>query len=825
MRLSILAAELVDTARGLRRRPAVPLLLAGVVAVGVAFLVTAFTVIDALRWRDTPYGPQDRFVLLGEVTHLAATPPTPYLRADTYAGYQAAHARGLLPVFEGLVPLQERRASLTLDGQATSVTATWLLPGAFPLLQGVPLLGRTPADPDGAARLAREIAIGEALWTRQFGRHPDVLGRRVTLDGEPAVIVGVMPVPFRFHRTSEVWVAWSPAELTADPTASFVVIGRLAPGRTRDDVGGYTWPIRLAVREARVPVDTTSRGSLNRGLYGREQVPSVLATTILGAMALVLVAACLNLATLYLARLRRRLPALATRQALGAGPGGVLRHLLLEVGLLVAAGGLAAAVVAGWGLGHLRQRMASVVLAWVDFGVDARGVALTLLTLGLALLVVALPAVRLVRRLDLARLLTHQGVLGGAPRHGRGASALIAAQVAVVVVLTAAALPIAVSAVKLAGVRSGLADAELVRVDVGLAGAAYADEEARAAYGRRVRQAVGASPAVAGVARVNAFREWRAERAGLPTPSWSDTLYTDAGPEPLPRRRSWRAWESVVSADYFAVAGLPVLAGRAFDESADAGGEPVAVLGAVTAQDFFPGQSAIGRRFRRGAAGPWVRVVGVVGDERAIWEEWSGTTVEPDPRIYLFEAQAVPSGTTFYVRVRQPGGADAAAVRAVRALVEGVDPTQPVAEARRLADVFALPRVQRQWLAVVLGSAAGATVLLALTGVVGLVLFYTTARLPELALRLALGGPTWRVAWLVARGTLRSVAIGLACGALLLAIIQDGIRRFTVETSTLAPEVLALIALAVLLVAVVALAVPLRHLRRLTPSQLLRLDG
>lgn len=816
MKLLIDTSELGRTVRGLRRRPLVPLVLTAVVAVGVAFLVTAFSVFDALLWRGTPYGPHDRFVLLGEVTDIDAIPPTPRIRADTYGGYQDAFDRGRLDVLEGLVPFDERATSLTVDGVARPVVATRLLPNAFALLQGTPLLGRTPADPDGERRLAREIAIGEHLWTRQFGRRRDVLGQRVTADGEAAVIVGVMPAQFRFYRTSEVWIAWSRSEVLQDPTRAILLVGRIAEGRAKPEVSAYVEPIRRAVRAGRMPRDTVSSGYGAPGLYGREYVPSQIATGILVSMALVLGAACLNLATLYLARLRRRAGDHATRQALGAGPSGVLRHLLLEIALLVAAGGAAAVMITLLATAEIRTRMDGVLLDWVDVRPGVRGFMMTLAALTLVLAVVAVPSARLVRRLDLARLLTHKGVLGGAPGHGRGASALIALQVAVVVILAAAALPIAVSALKLADVQTGIAADRIVRVDVTMAGVAYATDTARQAYAARVRHTLAANPQVAGVARVGSLQSWR---AGPRT--WSDTIYTDASAEPVPPSRTRRLWEDVVSAEYFAVTGLPRMAGRTFEPSADAAGERVAVIAAETARQLWPGETSVGRRFRRGANGPWVRVVGVVGDETMIWEDWSGTTAEPAVKIYYLDEQATPGGMSFYVRARQPSAAFA---QTVRAAVEAVDLTQPVAEARLLADAFAIPRVQRQWIAVVLASGAVAAVLLAITGVVGLVSYYTAARLPELALRMALGAPLRAEAWLVAEGTLRSIMIGLACGALTLTIIQDGVRRFTFETSTSTPTVLLLIAVVVLTVAAVAIAVPLRRLARLSPHEVLRLE-
>ncbi|HEU4629966.1 MAG TPA: ABC transporter permease [Gemmatimonadaceae bacterium] len=815
MTLATAAHELTAAARGLARRPLVPAVLVLVVAVGVAFLVSAFSVFDALLWRAPVIGPHARYEMVGEFGRRGVA-QMPYAGVDLYTAYQDALERGRLPAVEALIPLRERTASLVADGVATSETATWLLPASFPHLQTPPLLGRYPADPDGGARLAREIAIGERLWQRRFGGRADVLGQRVALDGESAVIVGVMPAAFQFHRTSEIWAAWSRAEILADPTDAVPLVVRLAPGASHDDVANQLEPVWRAVFAARAPVDSTSRGVAMHGPYGRPIVPPPLARLVFAMMALVLLAACLNIATLYLARMRLRAPDHATRQALGAGRAGVLRLLLTEVLLVVAAGGVLATLAALWLTTWLRDALNRVLPLWVDLRLDARGFAVTLAALTVALVVVALPAMRLVRRLDLARLLTHSGVLGGAPKHGRGASALIATQVAVVVVLAAGAVPIAVSAAKLADVSSGLDDDRVLQVSVHLTGDRYAADSVRDRYAMRVRELLASDPRVEGVARVDGSWHWRAEAAG-----WSDSIYTDAEPGPLPRSRvaPWRASTDVVSRGYFDVVGLRLVAGRDFDAGLRAGDERVAVLATETARRLFPDGPAVGHRFRWGSTGPWVRVVGVAEDERAIFADWGGTTAERRQVIYLSERQAAPQQMRFYVRARQ---VTPELRRDVRQAVAGVDPTQPVQDVRLLAEEFAEPRLQRQWLAIVLGSGAVVTVLLAMTGVFGLVSYYTTARLPELALRVALGAPARAVVWLVARGTIRSVAIGAACGALFVGIVQRVLTRFLYETSAVDPVVLAGIALLVTIVVAVAVAVPLRRMRRLAPQELLR---
>src|SRR5690606_11770728 len=231
-----LVPELALTLRSLLRRPFVPVLLVLVVGTGVAFLTTSFSVLDAMLWRPLAFGEPSRYVMMGEREQGRGSAPVPRTRADVYATVRQAHGEGKLPSVEAIIPVEEREVSLVVNGIGSEETATWLVPHTTRHRDTVPLLGHVPAGPDGGARAAPGTALGEALWARRFARDPGVLGAPGTFDGEAAVIVGVMPARFQFHRVSEVWVAWPEAERLHDPAREGQLVVKLVEGADWHDV-------------------------------------------------------------------------------------------------------------------------------------------------------------------------------------------------------------------------------------------------------------------------------------------------------------------------------------------------------------------------------------------------------------------------------------------------------------------------------------------------------------------------------------------------------------------------------------------------------------
>ena len=805
--------ELRSVSRSLRRRPLLPVLLVLVVAVGIAFLTTTYAVFDAILWKPLEIGSQSRYVMLGEVARDGSVGQMPSAGVDLYAAYARAHAAGRVPSAESFIPLREREVNLVVEGVGGAEMATWLRPHTFPHLESTPVLGRFPS---AETSRHREIAIGEAIWERRFGRSRAVIGAAVELDGDSAVVVGVMPRRFQFHRMSELWVAWSEAELFADPTASIPLVVKFARGSDYGDLSREISPVMREVFASRTPPDTLRRGSLSPGPFGAPLVPYQLARLILAMTILVLMAACVNVAVLFMVRVRGRGGEFATLAALGARRADVVGRVVGEVALITFAGG-ALALLLSWSVVRwLNDSMAGTLPAWVDISVDLRAFTVTGATIIGAMLLVAYPAARLAGRLDLARLLTHSGVIGGTPKHGRVKSALIALQVAVVVFLGAATLPIAHAAIALSGVRSGLDEDRVVTVRVNTAGAAQGESAAQHEYVEKVRAHLLADSRIEGVAAAGRAGVWV---SGEPQ-DYSQNWFVEGRVEPLPFLTSYRTSLKTVSRDYFSVVGLRLIEGELFDSGPYAAESRVAVVSRSVAEGFWPGESAVGRRFATSESAPWIRVIGVVQNEEGIFADWRGTTFEPHKTIHLSDAQASMSFMEIHVRADSvtPG-----LMASVERGVAGVDPTRAVFPAQQLGHGLAVERSVRKWFALILGSGVVAALLMAIMGVYGVVTYYTNVRLRELALRVALGSQRRAAALLVARDTLRSVARGCVFGlAFLLVCARPFIARFEYEASMFSPLSLLCVALLVLTVAGCALAPPMFRLRSTSPHELLR---
>ncbi|HKG92343.1 MAG TPA: ABC transporter permease [Gemmatimonadaceae bacterium] len=666
-----LLADLRYALRALRRAPGFTAAAVATIAIGVGAVAAIYGVVDGVVLRPLPYADAGRLVRLWESAprrnrEFASPSPANFLdwRRDARGSFAAMAAYAA-----------EEETGLTGPDGPQRVVTTRVAPDLFPLLGVAPRLGRgflaEEGEPGGDR--ARAVVLGHALWVRAFGADAGVVGRTITLGGEPRTVVGVMPPGFAVPRNdAELWLplAFTAEERTAARDRRYLrVLARLAPGATLD--GARREMAALARRlEGDFPDANAGFGVILRPLVDVVIAPELRRSllVLLGATGLVLLIACANVANLLLARGAARGRELAVRAALGASAGRIVRQLLTESLLLALLGAAAGVLLATAAVELLVAYGPADVPRLSEVRVDARvlGVAmLAALTTG-ALFGIA-PAWRAARP-ELRGALTTRGDTGGGPRQ-RLRGALVVAQVALAVTLLAGAALLLRGFARLQGVSPGFDPRGAVAVRLSLPEAAYGDPARRRAFYAALVERAASTPGVRAAGAVSSLPM----RGGNPGRSFLIEGRTPASGEETPG-----ADLRAITPDYFAAMRIPLAAGRAFRASDDPSVPGVVIVSEALARRFWPGERAaevVGHRIGDSPAGPWSTIVGVVSDVLHF-----GLDAEPRPTLYVPHAQRPSAAMTLVARAAD--GADPARlVPALRAAVRALDPNQPLGEA------------------------------------------------------------------------------------------------------------------------------------------------
>jgi putative ABC transport system permease protein len=809
--LSELRQDLTFAIRQLLKNPGFTIVATLTLALGIGATAAIFSVVHAVVLRPLAVPEPERLVVVSESWRGI------FPAGVSFGSFYAWHERNTS--FAGLAAMPFASFNLADRDGAARIVGARVTGDFFPIFAVAPMLGRVFGADEDRPGHEQVVVLSEQLWTRRFAADPGIIGRDIRLSGRPYRVLGVMPAAFRLAADSE--QLWVPAAFTDLERSDFSghtlpVIARLKPGVTREQAQAEIvqlaaqlrkeQPQGLAERSAGL-IDFTADfvGSYRERLW-----------LLLGAVGLVLLIACGNVANLLLARGAVRVRELAVRSAMGAGRGRIVRQLLTESLLLAAlgaAGGLALATVAisafvrlsPDGVPRLEQARLDPLTIIVTMAIAASS----------SMLFGLIPAMRAARAQahDVLRS-GRSGAMGVA--HDRARQMLIIAEVALTLVLLVGSGLLIRTALALRHVDLGFDPSGVLSARVSLPREEYAEaNRARLAF-ERMADDVSHIPGVVSAAIVS--------QAPLGSRGISNGLVPEGRPH---------LTESVIDSvlrlitpDYLRTMRIPLKRGRAFTAADRAGAQRVMIVNETFAQQAWPNQDPIGKRVDCCEAAPdgkspvWKVIVGVVGDVHA-----RGPAATPVPEFYLPLAQAPPNAWDWTQRtlflVARTTQDPAALTAPVRQAIARIDPMLPMFDINtmdeRLADSVATDRFNTGLLTT-LGVVG---LMLAAIGIYGVIAYFVTQRTQEIGVRLALGASPGNVISLVVRQALRPVVTGVIVGIGLALLATRLIAAQLFGVAPRDPLTMGGVAIVLVAAAVVASVVPARRAARIDPTRAL----
>jgi predicted permease len=779
-------------------------------ALGIGANTAIFSVVRAVLLRSLPYRDPSRLVKLYETytargeQHVGSVAPPNYLEW-----------RQQRRTFDDVGAYQRVNLDLGDTGDPERLLGARITPNLFDVLGATPIAGRGFQTADAEPGAASTVILSEGLWRRRFGGDPALVGSQITLSGVKRTVVGIMPARFEFPLAPMRTSIWLPLRwpdiggATNRANHSLEVVARLATGV---DSARAAADLRvLAGRLAQeFPDAQTGRGillmSLSGNIVGKIR-PALL--VLLGAVGLVLLIACANVANLTLARAAGRRREIAIRTALGAERARIVRQLLTESALLALIGGAVGLVVARGALRLLLAIASSILPRTDDVGLQASVLAFTtVLALLTGIGVGVVPALR-TSRVDLRPDLSDAAgkSTAGAARQ-RSLNALVAAEIALSLVLLVGAGLMIRSFVALLDTGTGFRSDHVLAFHASAPSGAVPDSLRYAQFYRPVLDRIRATPGVrsAGVISTLPIQDGATDRyfqiVGRP-------VETSSGRRPDAQMR-------VVSPGYFRTLGIPLLAGRDVGERDVATSEHIVVVNDELVRQYFPGETPIGKQIDMGP-GPST-IVGVVKsvrqiglDQLALAEFYVPVTQER----YNTNAMAFVVSTS---------GPPEMLAKAAREAVRAVAPQQPVYQIATMDDVISASLASRRLLLTLLGAFAALALALSVAGVYGVMTYSVSQRTREIGIRMALGARAGDVTAMVLLDAARTTAAGVAAGLLVAALLVGALRAMLYGVGAHDPLTFVAAPVIIAVVGLLAGAIPALRAARIDPLGAMRAE-
>ena len=795
--------------RQLLGKPGFTLIAVLSLALGIGANTAIFSLVDAVLLRPLPFHQPERLAIVWEDATRVGFPrntPAPANYVDWKAQNQT---------FEDMAALSWGNYALTEEGEPEKVESQEVTANFFGLLGVKPLLGRTFTSEEDKPGANRVVLVSYGLWQRRFGGDPALVGKELLLEGRKHTVLGVMPPGFQFlSKETGLWVpiAFTPEQLANRGGHYLTVLARLKPGVTfaqaRADIANVTRRINQEH-----PTHGFELGSVVISL--REQLagdvrPALL--VLLVAVGFVLLIACANIANLLLARGAARYREIAVRTALGAGRGRIIRQLLTESVLLAVAGGVTGLCFAWLSFSFLKQIIPDAMALNAGVRLDVRLFGFTLmLSLVTGVIFGLVPALQ-AAKVDLNEALKQSGGrTGTGTGQHRLRSALVVAEIALALVLLVGAGLLIQTFLKLRALDIGVNPENVLTLRTSLPRSKYGELPKRTAFYQQVLERVRALPGVVGAGYTTAVPlTWKGGTNGF-------TI------EGQPQGAGQDANSRQASVGYMETMEMKLRQGRFFNEHDDAQAQPVAIINETMARQYWPGENAVGKRFKLGGTDstrPWVAVVGIIGDVKEMGLE------APAKAEFFFPYQQMPETLWNMPRdltVRTTGD-PLSLVPAVRQAIWAVDPAQPVSNIRTMGEVVGEEVAQRRIGMTLLAAFAALALLLSSLGIYGVLSYAVTQRTQEIGIRMALGADRQDVLRLVMADGLRLTTAGIVIGLGVSFALTRLMKSLLFGVSVSDPVTLIGVTFLLTAVALLACYVPARRAAKVDPLIALRYE-
>jgi putative ABC transport system permease protein len=807
-RLESLVQDFRFGARMLVRAPGFTLAALVTLALGIGANTAIFSVVDAVLLRPLPYPEPDRLV---ELVRRSAGD-----LSDRHTGRRYLFFRDHLRTVTAISARRDPTGyNLATGDTAAYVSAMPVSKEYFAVLGVAPLWGAVFGDEHDRDGGPLAAVLGHALWRQRFNSDPAAVGRTISLGGTDYTIAGVMPASFVTIPRADLFIPLRPGTRGPGGGYNYHVIARLAPGTTIDQANADAASVWAALG-AEFPGEIRQQeivSTLDPYQQGLSRDSRSLLLIIWGAVALVLLIACANTASLLLARAASRGREIAVRSALGAARGRVVRQLLTESVLLSLSGAALGVAVAYAALPLLVTLLPSVVAIPQDVVIDRRVLLATFaLAVGTGILFGLAPAASL-SRTDLAAAFRYDGTrtMGG-PRSALLRSTLVAAEIALCMLLLVAAGLLLQTFVRLRAVDPGFESRGVVRARMSLQGSRYASAADANRFFAQGLERLRAIPGVRGAAVVNGVPIERGLNLGVQVLD---------GPTGSPQRRyvEWR----YASADYFAVMGIPIVAGRAFTDGDGAGAPPIAVVNEAFVRLYLQGTIGLGHHIRVYDSDGPIEIVGVARDVRE-----GGLKSRIPPLMYVPVTQAneagIRSAHTYFPMswVVRTNESSPNLETSMRDAIRAVDPRQPFSAFATMAEVKANAFASERRQLSLLSGLAAIGLLLAAAGIYGLIAYTVSQRTREIGLRVALGATRSRILRSIVWSGALTATAGIVAGLIASIAFARTLDNVVWGVSTVHVPTLAAVAALLLVVSVLATIVPAIRAVRLNPIAALR---